>query len=197
MEIVIASANKKKIKELSTILSQFGVNIVTASELGFVEEIEETGTTFAENAKIKAQTVCKALNKPAIADDSGLCVNALDGRPGIYSARYAEGELECCLKLIGELDGKEDRSAYFVSSIALVFPNGDEILAEGESHGEILNEMRGENGFGYDPLFYVKEFDKTFAEIDADTKNKISHRGKSLEQFFEKFERYIQQEVLN
>ncbi|MFI3226668.1 MAG: RdgB/HAM1 family non-canonical purine NTP pyrophosphatase [Clostridia bacterium] len=187
MKIVIASANPKKVVELSDILSELGVTIVTAKECGFTDEIEETGTTFEENSRIKSQAVCKALNMPAIADDSGLCVEALDGRPGVYSARYADGELECCLKLIGEMQGKTDRTAKFVSSIVLTLPNGEEIVANGESYGEILDEMRGEGGFGYDPLFYVKEYDKTFAELTKDEKNRISHRGRALQEFYRQF----------
>lgn len=187
MKIVIASANPKKVVELSDILSELGVTIITAKECGFTDEIEETGSTFVENSRIKSQAVCKALNLPAIADDSGLCVDTLDGRPGVYSARYADGDLACCLKLIDEMQGKTDRTAKFVSSIVLTLPNGEEIVANGESYGEILDEMRGEGGFGYDPLFYVKQFDKTFAQLTKEEKNSISHRGRALREFYTQF----------
>lgn len=187
MEIVIASANPKKVVELQDILGELGVIVKTAKELGFTEDIEETGTTFLENSLIKAHAVSKALNKPAIADDSGLCVDALDGRPGVYSARYADGDLACCLKLMGEMSEKDNKIAKFVSSIAFVHPNGDVITAEGECFGEILSEMRGDGGFGYDPLFYVEQFGKTFAELSKEEKNSISHRGRALADFYVKF----------
>lgn len=187
MKIVIASSNAKKVLELQEILTDLGVTIVTAKDMGFTEEIEENGTTFAENAMIKAKTVSKALDMPAIADDSGLCVKALDNRPGVYSARYAENDLACCQKLLGEMKDKQDKTAFFVSSIAFVHPNGDTITAEGECYGEILEQMKGDGGFGYDPLFYVKEFDKTFGELLKEEKNSISHRGKALEEFYTKF----------
>lgn len=191
MEFVIASGNKGKIKEFEEILIPLGIKLKTASELGFDEEIEETGTTFKENAYIKALAVSKALGLPAIADDSGICVNALDGRPGVYSARYAKDDLACCLKLIDEMKDKTDKTAYFQSDICLVFQNGDKIESTGRVYGEILGEMKGENGFGYDPLFYVKEFDKTIAELSSKQKNEISHRGKSLEEFMVKLKEYI------
>ena len=187
MEIVIASANAKKVIELSNILSDLGVSIVTAKDCGFTEEIEETGTTFEENAIIKAKAVCKALGKPAIADDSGICVDALDGRPGVYSARYAKDDLSRCNKLICEMSDKDCKTAKFVSSIALVMPNGEMILAQGEVYGEILDEMRGEGGFGYDPLFFIKEIGKTFAELTNEEKNSISHRGRALTEFYKQF----------
>ena len=187
MKVVIASNNPKKVLELQDILKDLGVQIVTAKECGFNDEIEETGLTFEENALIKAQTVCKALNLPAIADDSGLCVDALDGRPGVYSARYANTDNERCQKLLNEMNDKQNRIASFVSSIAFCHTNGDIITANGEVFGEILHEMKGDGGFGYDPLFFVKEFSKTFAQLDKDEKNSISHRGRALKEFFIKF----------
>lgn len=187
MKIVIASSNEKKVLEMSSILKDLGVTIVTAKDCGFFEEVEETGTTFYENARIKSQAVCKALNMPAIADDSGLCVNALNGRPGVYSARYAPDDFARCTKLMGELAEKTDTTASFVSSIVLTMPNGEEIFANGECFGEIINEMRGDGGFGYDPIFYVKEYSKTFAELTQEEKNAISHRGKALREFYAKF----------
>ena len=187
MEIVIASANAKKVIELNEILKDLGVTVKTAKEMGFTEEIEETGVTFSENAIIKAKAVSKALNMPAIADDSGICVEALYGRPGVYSARYADSDLERCTKLLREMQDKKNRNAKFVSSIAFYMPNGEMILAEGEVFGEITDTMRGFSGFGYDPIFYVKEFNKTFGELTKDEKNEISHRGRALREFYLQF----------
>ena len=187
MEIVIASANAKKVVELNEILKDLGVTVKTAKEMGFTEEIEETGVTFSENAIIKAKAVSKALNMPAIADDSGICVEALYGRPGVYSARYADSDLERCTKLLREMQDKKNRNAKFVSSIAFYMPNGEMILAEGEVFGEITDTMRGFSGFGYDPIFYVKEFNKTFGELTKDEKNEISHRGRALREFYLQF----------
>lgn len=190
MEFVIASSNKGKIKEFEEILLPLGIKLKTAKELGFTDEIDETGTTFAENAFIKAQTVAKALGKPAIADDSGICVEALDFRPGVYSARYADTDYECCVKMLDEMQGKTNRTAYFQSNICLVFGNGDKIESSGRVYGEIALQTRGDGGFGYDPLFYVKEFDKTIAELTSNEKNEISHRGKSLAEFYVKLKEY-------
>lgn len=187
MKIVIASSNEKKVLELENMLKDLGVSIVTAKECGFTEEIDETGTTFEENSRIKSQAVCKALNMPAIADDSGLCVKALDLRPGVYSARYAQNDLERCQKLMKEMQGKQDKTAYFESCIVLTMPNGEEIVASGTCFGEIIDEMRGDGGFGYDPIFYVEKFSKTFAELSAQQKNSISHRGYALREFYKQF----------
>ena len=183
MEIVLASHNKKKIKELDTFLSDMlgGNKILTAGEVG-IDDIEENGTTFSENALIKARAVWKD-GRLTIADDSGLCVNALGGAPGVYSARYAG---EPCdndknnEKLLSELKDKSDRSAYFVCTIACKLPSGEEFTVTGRSDGVILNEKQGDGGFGYDPLFYFPSLKKTFAELTPDEKHSVSHRGNAL-----------------
>ena len=184
MEIVLASHNKKKIKELDTFLSDMlgGNKILTAGEVG-IDDIEENGTTFSENALIKARAVWKD-GRLTIADDSGLCVNALGGAPGVYSARYAG---EPCdndknnEKLLSELKDKSDRSAYFVCTIACKLPSGEEFTVTGRSDGVILNEKQGDGGFGYDPIFIADEYPgMTLADITEEQKNEISHRGKAL-----------------
>jgi XTP/dITP diphosphohydrolase len=177
MEIILATHNKNKVKEMQNFLSGTFENltVITASEAGFTEDIEE-------NALIKARAVRKD-GAISIADDSGLCVNALDGRPGIYSARYAG---EPCddkknnAKLLSELEPFEDRTAYFVSAIACVLPDGTEFTVRGVANGVMLKSERGEGGFGYDPLFYFPPLDKTFAELSREEKNGVSHRGNAL-----------------
>jgi XTP/dITP diphosphohydrolase len=184
MEIILATHNKNKVKEMQNFLSGTFENltVITASEAGFTEDIEENGTTFEENALIKARAVRKD-GAISIADDSGLCVNALDGRPGIFSARYAG---EPCddkknnAKLLSELEPFEDRTAYFVSAIACVLPDGTEFTVRGVANGVMLKNERGEGGFGYDPLFYFPPLDKTFAELSREEKNGVSHRGNAL-----------------
>lgn len=184
MEFIIASHNKDKIKEISRIVKSLGIEIVNRELI----EAEETGTTFMENAIIKAKSACDETELPSIADDSGLCVNALNGEPGVYSARYAEpGKRR--IAVLEKLEGAEDRSAYFVSVIACVFPNGDMVTAEGVCNGEITTQNRGNSGFGYDPIFQVG--DKTFAEMNSNEKDKISHRGKALRSFKENLREYL------
>ena len=191
MKIVLASQNQKKIKELRAILSETlgeELEVLSLSDVGIVDEIEENGNSFAENATIKASAAASS-GYIGIADDSGLTVDALDGAPGIYSARYAgeHGNDEANnKKLLAALDGlpEEKRTAAFVSAIACVFPDGrDTIVVEGRCPGVILTSARGEGGFGYDPLFYYPELDKSFAELSADEKNAISHRGRALREF--------------
>ncbi len=182
MKFVIATHNKHKLQELQRILTPLGIEAVTAD----LSEVEETGTTFAENACLKAKAACKETGLPAVADDSGLEVDALDGRPGVYSARYAgEGATDAqrIEKLLGELSEvpAEKRGARFVSAICCVFPNGDILRAEGECPGSIAFVPAGEDGFGYDPIFLCGE--KTFAQMTAAEKDAVSHRGKALEKF--------------
>ena len=184
MIFVIAYNNQKKIKELDRILSPLDIYAKTAEQLGKeLDEVEETGTTFEENAELKAKAACEKTGFPAIADDSGLVVDALDGRPGIMSARYAgEGatDAEKINKLLVELmeTGTTDRSAHFECVICCYFPNGEKIFAHGRCDGTIGYAPRGKNGFGYDPIFFI-EGNKTFAELSDNQKDVISHRGRA------------------
>ncbi len=186
MKFVIATHNKGKIVEFRRILEPMGIEAVGAE----LSEAEETGTTFAENAFIKAQAACKETGLPAVADDSGLCVDYLDGAPGIYSARFAEpGKRR--LTVLEKLQGvpKEKRGAHFVSAVCAVFPNGDKIEAEGKCYGLISRESRGENGFGYDSIF--EQEGRTFGEMSAEEKDQRSHRGKAFGEFEEKLKQYL------
>lgn len=177
--IVAATANAHKLKEIREILNDY--EILSAREAGFTEEIEETGETFEENALIKARAVCRATGMSALADDSGLCVDALNGAPGVYSARYSGGgdEKNRAL-LLKNLQNARTRTAHFCCAVALVNPDGSEFLATGKTFGRILLSERGENGFGYDPLFLSDDLNKTFAEASDEEKNAVSHRGRAL-----------------
>ena len=197
MKFVLASSNKNKIRELKEILSSVlgdDVEIITIKDAGITDEIIEDGSTFAENALIKARAAAKS-GMIGIGDDSGLTVNALDGAPGIFSARYAGEHGNDALnnqKLLSDMQNKDDRSASFVCCIACVFPDGREsIVTHGYIHGEILCEARGTKGFGYDPLFYVKELEMTLAEAESEQKNLISHRANALKAFAEEFKKRI------
>ena len=174
-KLVVATSNPGKLQEMQEYLTGLDWELVLKpAEL----EIEETGKTFIENAIIKASEVAKALNEWSIADDSGLAVDALNGAPGIYSARYAKTEEDRINRLLKELGNNPNRQARFVCAIALSRPDGTIALqTEGICHGEILTEIRGEGGFGYDPIFYVPSQQQTFAEMSSATKNKVSHRG--------------------
>jgi len=187
MRIVAATQNKHKIEEMSAITKKFGMHIVSRSEAGVPDfEIEEDGQTFEENSEKKAREIMAACNEITIADDSGLMVDALDGAPGVYSARFAgkesndEKNNEKLLELLKDVP-IEKRSAKFVSVITVVYPNGEKIVARGECKGHILYEAEGSNGFGYDPLFMPDGYDKTFGELSAEEKNKISHRSIALQ----------------
>ncbi|MBR2916764.1 MAG: XTP/dITP diphosphatase [Clostridia bacterium] len=185
MEFVLASQNKHKAVEIENILGE-GFSIITMDETKAKGlDIIEDGETFEENALIKARTVAKITNLPTIADDSGLCVEYLGGAPGVYTARYAgEGATddENIDKLLGALMGvpEEKRGAYFACAIAVVFPDGKEKTFFGKCDGRILEERRGANGFGYDPIFFVPEYNMSMAEIPMENKNKISHRSRAL-----------------
>ena len=185
-KIVLASGNAHKIKEISDMLPEF--EVVGYKQLGLDFEIEEDGMTFYENALIKAKAVSNALNLPALADDSGICVEALNGKPGIYSARYAgdgvdEHNNELLLK---NMLGVTDRRAKFVCCMVLYFPDGKIITATGETHGKIMDKCYGENGFGYDPLFFSDDLKVSLGIAPAQEKNKISHRFRALSQLREK-----------
>ena len=192
MKVVLASKNKHKLVEISKITEQFGFELVLQSELGVNIDVEETGTTFEENSYLKADAVMKATGLPALADDSGIAVDALNGEPGIFSARYGFddslddwGRLQLLLKNTEHVpDGQ--RQAKFVCVITMVTPEGQTIQARGEIHGELLREPRGENGFGYDPIFYYPPAGMSTAEMAPEDKNEVSHRGNALKVFYEK-----------
>lgn len=179
MKIVAATGNAHKLREIREILKNH--EIVSAAEAGFFDEVEETGATFLENALIKARAVCEITGLPALADDSGLCVDSLDGAPGVYSARYSGGgDAENRKLLLKNLQAIEDRAAHFCCAVALVFPDGKERTAEGRTYGKILTECRGTGGFGYDSLFLSDDLGVSFAEASEKEKNAVSHRGRAL-----------------
>lgn len=195
MKFVLATHNPGKLKEMSDILSRHGVEVVSPKELGIAVDVEETGTTFAENAMLKAKAVCDASGLPAIADDSGLCVDALNGGPGVYSARYGGEGLDDRGRytlLLNSLRGQTSRTAHFACAIACAFPNGDELTAEGRCDGTIAFAPLGEGGFGYDPVFFLPEKKKTFGQLTAEEKSAVSHRGKALADFSEKLATYLE-----
>lgn len=196
MKLVLASKNAHKLVEMRDILSQLGVEVVLESEVGVDVDVEETGATFEENAFLKARAVMEASGLPAIADDSGLCVDALNGAPGVYSARYGGEGLDDTGRyrlLLENMRGQMPRTAKFVSVITCCFPNGDVLTARGECPGTIAFAPQGEGGFGYDPVFFVPPLKKTFAQLTAEEKNAISHRGKALEAFQVKLKEYLKQ----
>ena len=192
MKVVLASKNRHKLEEISQITRKFDMELVLQSELGVDIDVEETGTSFEENSFLKAEAVMKATGLPALADDSGIAVDALNGEPGIYSARYGFdeslddwGRLQLLLKNTEQVpDGK--RQAQFVCVITLVTPEGKTIQARGEVHGELLRSPQGENGFGYDPIFYYPPFGKTLAQVTPEEKNQVSHRGAALRILYQK-----------
>ena len=181
--LVLATSNKNKIREFKEILKDFPIEIKSLADFGPIPEVVEDGETFDDNAYKKALHTAKVLGLPAIADDSGLEVEALNGAPGVYSARYSGAgatDESNCEKLLKELEGKSNRKANFTCVISIATPGGPALTYEGKCFGTILEEKRGENGFGYDPLFYYEELGKTFAELDSEEKNNVSHRGKVL-----------------
>ena len=191
MKVILASKNAHKLEELSVILGQLGFEIALESEYGLDIEVEETGTTFEENSLLKAEAVMKASGLPVLADDSGLMVDALHGAPGVYSARYGHknSDAERVEYLLENMKNVPDekRTAKFVCVITCLWPDGRKIAARGECPGRILHEVHGSNGFGYDPVFYVPEKGKTFAELAGDEKNALSHRGLALAEFARRY----------
>ncbi|MCM8532462.1 MAG: RdgB/HAM1 family non-canonical purine NTP pyrophosphatase [Lentisphaeraceae bacterium] len=183
MKILAATNNAHKLEELKEILGPQGIEVISGKEAGGIPEVIEDKDTFEGNASKKAIETAQAKNMFVFSDDSGLCVEALDGRPGVYSARYAgenATDTDRMNKLLGELEGKETRAAKFVCTIALATPEGLIGTATGECHGTIASAPQGNEGFGYDPLFIPDGYDKTFAELGEDIKNKLSHRGNAL-----------------
>lgn len=192
MKVVLASKNKHKLEEISKITEKFDMELVLESELGVDIDVEETGSTFEENSFLKAEAVMKATGLPALADDSGIAVDALNGEPGIYSARYGfdeslddRGRLNLLLKNTENVPD-DKRQAKFVCVITLVTPQGQTIQARGEVHGMLLRAPAGENGFGYDPIFYYPPFGKSLAQVSPEEKNRVSHRANALKVFYEK-----------
>lgn len=181
--LVVATRNKNKLREFREILQDLQIEIRSLDDFGPTPEAIEDGDSFDENAYKKAIHTAKVLGLPAIADDSGLVVDALNGAPGVYSARYAgenATDEENCSKLISALQGVENRKAHFQCVLSIAVPSGPALTYEGRCDGVIIDEERGENGFGYDPIFYFEELGKTFAELTPEEKNKVSHRGKAL-----------------
>lgn len=192
--LVIATRNSGKTREISDLLKDFPITIKNLDDFGPIPEVEEDGTTFDENAYKKSSFTARILGFPALSDDSGLCVDALDGAPGIYSARYAgenAADAENCQKLLRELQGKKNRNASFKCVISIAVPSGAALTYESSCDGIILEHPRGANGFGYDPVFFFPEYGKTFAEISQEEKSRVSHRGKALRELREEFDKVI------
>lgn len=185
MKIIAATNNNGKIKEIKAILGELGFEVVSQKEVGINIEVEETGKTFKENALLKAMAAYKISHTPAIADDSGLCVDFLNGAPGVYSARYAgenASDADRIKKLLHEMNGVEEckRTAHFTTAAVLVINENEYYCSEGSVYGKILTSTAGNGGFGYDPVFYCDELKKTFAEAVPEEKNKVSHRFRAI-----------------
>ncbi|MEN8200232.1 MAG: XTP/dITP diphosphatase [Thermodesulfobacteriota bacterium] len=192
--LILATTNKNKVREFQEMLKDFPVEIKSIADFGPIPECIEDGETFDDNAYKKAHHTAKILGLPAIADDSGLEVEALDGAPGVYSARYAgEGatDKKNCEKLLQEMAGKENRKAAFKCVLSIAVPSGPALTYEGSCEGTILEEARGESGFGYDPVFFYEPYNKSFAECSMEEKNKVSHRGRALAELNEEFDKVL------
>ena len=193
MRLLLATENQGKQREMRELLPP-DIELVLSSELGFTLNTKENSATFEANAREKAENACRMFGLPSVADDSGLCVQALGGAPGVRSRRFGSEKLSDKGRnqlLLKTMEGIEQREAKFVSVIVCRFPNGDEITARGECAGEIAYEAHGENGFGYDPIFHVPRFGKSMAELTPEQKNEISHRGEAMRLFAEKLESYM------
>lgn len=194
MRFVLASRNRGKLKEMAGLLEGLGVEIVLQSELGLDVEVEETGETFQDNARLKARAVMETSGLPAIADDSGLCVDALGGGPGVYSARYG-GDItdeEKVQLLLNNMRGAPTRAAHFACAIVCAFPDGTELTAEGRVDGSIAYAPAGSDGFGYDPVFFYPPAARTFAQMTREEKAAVSHRGSALRVFAEQLKTHLQ-----
>ena len=188
--IILATNNKSKVKEISEMMSGSDITFVSLADAGINVEVEETETTFEENALLKAREICKLSGKPTISDDSGLEIDALDGAPGIYSSRFMGEDTSYDIKnnaLIEKLENvaDPDRTARFRCCMALVLPDGREFVTEGAMEGIIAREPKGINGFGYDPILFIPEYNRTSAELSSEEKNNISHRGEALRKMIE------------
>lgn len=196
MRIIAATKNEGKVKEIQEILGRLGFEVQSQHEAGYDLDPLETGDTFEKNALIKARAIAMVCDEAVLADDSGLCIDALDGRPGIYSARYAgedAADADKVAKVLSEMENVTDRKAHFETAVAFVFPNGREITASGKAEGRITEAPEGDNGFGYDPIFYSEELGKTFAMASDEEKNSVSHRGRALNALAEKLKDYMEE----
>ena len=192
--LVIATRNKGKTSEIRDLLKDFPIEIKNLDDFGPIPQVEEDGTTFEENAYKKASFTARVLGFPAIADDSGLTVDALDGAPGVYSARYAgehAGDEQRCAKLLKEMEGISNRKAAFECVISIAVPTGPALTYEARCEGLIAQQPAGSNGFGYDPVFYYPPLGKTFAELTREEKNTVSHRGKALKELRDEFDKVV------
>ena len=192
--LVIATRNQGKLNEISDLLGAYPVDIKSLDDFGPIPEVEEDGETFEENAYKKSSFTARVLGFPALSDDSGLVVPALDGAPGVHSARWAgenATDKDKCKKLLNELDGVQDRRAAFECVISIAVPTGPALTYAGRCEGEIITAPRGENGFGYDPVFYYAPLEKTFAEITREQKSRVSHRGKALMEMQTEFDQVL------
>ncbi|EOP49825.1 MULTISPECIES: XTP/dITP diphosphatase [Bacillus cereus group] len=199
--VVVATKNIGKVREFAELFERFDLEVKSLHDFPHIEEVEETGETFEENALLKADSLCKQLNSIVIADDSGLIVDALNGNPGVRSARYAGEQKDDQAnidKVLTGLDGipMEKRTARFYCALAVAFPeeNKESVIVNGTCEGKILEQRRGENGFGYDPIFYVEEYKRAMAELTSDEKNEISHRGRALRKLEEKISAWFLEE---
>lgn len=193
MKMILASNNRDKLREVREILSPYGIEVISQSEAGCRFEAEETGSTFEENARIKAKAAVEATGLPCVADDSGIEINAMGGGPGIYSSRYC-GDMpyeQTVLRVIGEIADNPDKGADYYCAVVCIFPNGDEITASGRVDGTIADAPRGTGGFGYDPIFIPAGYTQTMAELSESEKNGISHRGRAFQMFAEKLRVYM------
>ena len=198
--LILATRNKGKKKEIKQLLKDQDISIKDLDDFGPIPKIEEDGASFDENAYKKASFVSRILGHPAMADDSGLVVEALNGEPGIYSARYAGGnatDKKNCEKLIRKLKGIKNRKAVFECVISIAVPTGAALTYEGRCEGIILDKPAGENGFGYDPFFYYPDLNKTFAEVSMEEKSRVSHRGRALQEVKDEFDKILQWINLN
>ena len=192
--LILATRNQGKISEFRELLSGFDIHIKSLEDFGPIPPVAEDGETFEDNAYKKAYFTAKVLGAPALADDSGLIVEALDGAPGVYSARYAGKDAtdeDNNLKLLDQMKGKTNRKAFFESVIVIAVPRGPALTYRGKCHGEIIEKPKGKNGFGYDPLFYYPPLNKTFAQMSSEEKNGVSHRGKAMSELSDEFDKVM------
>ncbi len=194
LQIVLATRNEGKVSEFRVLLKDFDIEIKSLKDFGPIPEVEEDGETFEDNAYKKAQFTARVLGFPALADDSGLVVKALNGLPGVHSARYSGADAsdeENNLKLLKAMKEKENREAFFMCVLAIAVPSGPALIYEGKCNGVITEELTGNHGFGYDPLFYHEPMKKTFAQMSTDEKNQVSHRGMAMAEFRDEFSKVL------